>query len=148
MLTDLLKPELVACHVEASDWEEAIRACGKLLVDAGKCDQSYADAMISSVHKFGPYMVLEEGIAMPHAQADGNVSEAGICIVTLDPAVAFGHEDFDPVHVLVGICAPDPKAHLGCLAELSQMFEDEDCVAKLSACDTPEQVLETMRSFF
>lgn len=25
MLTDLLKPELVACHVEASDWEEAIR---------------------------------------------------------------------------------------------------------------------------
>lgn len=116
MLTDLLKPELVACHVQASDWEEAIRACGKLLVDAGKCDQSYVDAMISSVHKFGPYMVLEEGIAMPHAQADGNVSEAGICIVTLDPAVAFGHEDFDPVHVLVGICAPDPKAHLGCLA--------------------------------
>lgn len=103
MLTDLLKPELVACHVQASDWEEAIRACGKLLVDAGKCDQSYVDAMISSVHKFGPYMVLEEGIAMPHAQADGNVSEAGICIVTLDPAVAFGHEDFDPVHVLVGI---------------------------------------------
>lgn len=76
------------------------------------------------------------------------MSEAGICIVTLDPAIAFGHEDFDPVHVLVGICAPDPKAHLGCLAELSQMFEDEDCVAKLSACDTPEQVLETMRSFF
>lgn len=148
MLTDLLKPELVACHVEASDWEEAIKACGKLLVDAGKCDQSYVDAMISSVHKFGPYMVLEEGIAMPHAQADGNVSEAGICIVTLDPAIAFGHEDFDPVRVLVGICAPDPKAHLGCLAELSQMFEDEDCVAKLSACDTPEQVLETMRSFF
>lgn len=28
MLTDLLKPELVACHVEASDWEEAIKACG------------------------------------------------------------------------------------------------------------------------
>jgi len=28
------------------------------------------------------------------------------------------------------------------------MFEDEDCVAKLSACDTPERVLETMRSFF
>lgn len=77
MLTDLLKPELVACHVEASDWEEAIKACGKLLVDAGKCDQSYVDAMISSVHKFGPYMVLEEGIAMPHAQADGNVSERG-----------------------------------------------------------------------
>lgn len=49
MLTDLLKPELVACHVEASDWEEAIRACGKLLVDAGKCDQSYVDAMI---HRF------------------------------------------------------------------------------------------------
>ena len=78
MLTDLLKPELVACHVEASDWEEAIRACGKLLVDAGKCDQSYVDAMISSVHKIGPYMVLEEGSAMPHAQADGNVSDARI----------------------------------------------------------------------
>ena len=43
MLTDLLKPELVACHVEVSDWEEAIKTCGKLLVGAGKCDQSYVE---------------------------------------------------------------------------------------------------------
>lgn len=148
MLTDLLSSDLVACHVKVDGWESAIRAAGKLLVDAGKCEQSYVDAMIASVHKFGPYMVLEEGIAMPHAQADGNVFEPGICVVTLNPAVEFGHDEFDPVRVLVGICAPDPKAHLGCLAELSQMFDDEDCVSKLCACTTPEEILSTMKSFF
>lgn len=148
MLMDLLTPELVSCHVHATDWRDAIQLAGGLLERAGKCDASYVDAMVASVEKFGPYIVLEEGIAMPHAQSSGNVSEAGICLVTLDEPVAFGHEDFDPVYVLVGICAPDPRAHLGCLSELSQMFEDEDAVSKLRACESAEELRNTMGSFF
>ena len=148
MLMDLLTPELVSVHAHAADWRETIEIAGSLFEKTGRCDHSYTEAMIASVEKFGPYMVLEEGIAMPHAQSQDNVSEQGVCVVTLDEGVAFGNEDFDPVWVLVGICAPDPTAHLGCLKELSRMFEIDDVVEKLRACATADEVLAFMRSVF
>lgn len=84
MLKDLLTPAVIRCHVHATDWRDAVTQAGALLEAAGKCDHSYTESMIASIEKFGPYVVLEEGVAMPHAQSNGNVSEEGICILTLD----------------------------------------------------------------
>ncbi|QWT17991.1 PTS sugar transporter subunit IIA [Collinsella sp. zg1085] len=148
MIIDQLTRDVVHCQASAHTWQEAVRMAGHLLERVGACDASYTDAMIASVETFGPYMVLEEGIAMPHAQANNNVSKAGICVVTLATPVAFGHEEFDPVRVLIGICAPDPQAHLAGLGELAQMFEDEDAVNKLSSCTTEDEILNVMASFF
>lgn len=146
MLMDELTSDLVLCRAHAGDWRGAVRLAGSLLERAGACDPSYTESMVASVEKFGPYMVLEEGIAMPHAQAAGNVSHPAVCVVTLADPVPFGHEEFDPVGVLIGVCAPDPAAHLASLAELSRMFEDEDAVGKLLACESAETVLAVMGS--
>lgn len=148
MLKDLLTPDAIRCHVHATDWRDAVTQAGALLEAAGKCDHSYTESMIASIEKFGPYVVLEEGVAMPHAQSNGNVSEEGICILTLDEPVRFGHDEYDPVSVLIGICAPNPREHLDCLAELAKIFDDEDAIPKLAACATPEDVIATMDSFF
>ncbi len=148
MLKDLLTPEVIRCHAHAADWRDAVLQTGALLEAAGKCDRSYTESMVSSIERLGPYVVLEEGVAMPHAQSNGNVSDQGICILTLDEPVRFGHEDYDPVSVLIGICAPNPREHLGCLAELAKIFDDEEAIPKLAACETPGDVISTMESFF
>ena len=148
MLKDLLTPEVIRCHAHAADWRDAVLQTGALLEAAGKCDRSYTESMVSSIERLGPYVVLEEGVAMPHAQSNGNVSDQGICILTRDEPVRFGHEDYDPVSVLIGICAPNPREHLGCLAELAKIFDDEEAIPKLAACETPGDVISTMESFF
>ena len=148
MLKDLLTPQVIRCHVHATDWRDAVIKAGALLEAAGKCDHTYTESMVSSIEKFGPYVVLEEGVAMPHAQSNGNVSEEGICILTLDEPVRFGHDEYDPVSVLIGICAPNPREHLDCLAELAKIFDDEDAIPKLAVCATPEDVIATMDSVF
>ena len=60
----------------------------------------------------------------------------------------FGHDEYDPVSVLIGICAPNPREHVDCLAELAKIFDDEDAIPKLAVCATPEDVIATMDSFF
>lgn len=60
----------------------------------------------------------------------------------------FGHDEYDPVSVLIGICAPNPREHLDCLAELAKIFDDEGAIPKLAACATSEDVITTMDSFF
>lgn len=148
MICDLLTTESIRVHAHATDWRDAVRQTGALLEAAGHCDHSYTEAMVASVEKFGPYIVLEDGVAMPHAQSTGNVSSEGICILTLDEPVDFGNEDFEDVYVLIGICASDPNAHLGVLAELAKMFDVDDAIPRLGACKTPEEVLSTMKGFF
>ena len=75
MLRDLLNEQVVAINQKAKNWEEAIRIAGSILVNTGKCKESYIEAMIDVVKTYGPYIVIEDGIAMPHAKSSLDVNE-------------------------------------------------------------------------
>jgi len=46
VLNDLLTEKTIKLNVEVDNWEEAIREGGKLLLEAGKIEARYIDAMI------------------------------------------------------------------------------------------------------
>ena len=96
MLSDYLSPEFIQLKVSVSDWAEAVQAAGNILVEAGKCEKGYVQAMIDAVKDLGPYMVLAPGLAMPHARPEDGVLETGISLVTLENPVEFGSEANDP----------------------------------------------------
>lgn len=54
-----------------------------------------------------------------------------MALVKLKTPVAFGHEEYDPVDVLVFLSATDQTAHIGVLAELMQLLEDDEFLAKV-----------------
>lgn len=63
----LLDDNHVKVHVPAADWEEAIRAAGQVLVNAGSITDQYILNMIQAVKELGPYIVLMPGLALAHA---------------------------------------------------------------------------------
>ena len=44
MLADYVSEDLIQLQLSVADWQEAVRAGGKLLVQAGKCESRYVDA--------------------------------------------------------------------------------------------------------
>ena len=82
-LRKLLKKENVKFIEEAEDWKEAILQSGNLLVSNKKVTSEYVKEMIDLVEKHGPYIVIEEGIAMPHAGISENVLETGISLLVV-----------------------------------------------------------------
>ena len=82
-LRKLLKKENVKFIDEAEDWKEAILQSGNLLVSNRKVTSEYVKEMIELVEKHGPYIVIEEGIAMPHAGISENVLETGISLLVV-----------------------------------------------------------------
>ena len=87
-LKKLLKKENVKFIDEAENWKEAIFQSGDLLVSNKKVTSEYVEEMIELVEKHGPYIVLEEGIAMPHAGISENVLETGISLLVVNEKVS------------------------------------------------------------
>ena len=87
-LRKLLKKENVKFIEKAEDWKEAILQSGNLLVSNKKVTSEYVKEMIELVEKHGPYIVIEEGIAMPHAGISENVLETGISLLVVKERVA------------------------------------------------------------
>ncbi len=87
-LRKLLKKENVKFIEGVEDWKEAILQSGNLLVSNRKVTSEYVKEMIELVEKHGPYIVIEEGIAMPHAGISENVLETGISLLVVKERVA------------------------------------------------------------
>jgi mannitol operon transcriptional antiterminator len=114
----------VACGVEVSDWQDAVRAAGELLVNAGHVEKRYIEAMIETVKELGPYIVIAPGIALPHARPEEGVISNGMCIITLKNPVEFGSHN-DPVRVVIAFGAVEVESHLKALKELANVLKDK-----------------------
>ncbi len=145
MLGDLLTEELVLLDVEASDWEDAVRKGARPLVDCGKVTAGYVDDIVRGVHELGPYIVITEHVALPHARPESGALETAIGVVRLARPVEFGSADNDPVKYLFPLAAKDNNAHIGALQSLVELLSDPDFFERLDRCKTPKDVVELVR---
>ena len=76
-----LQPEMILLDQEYANREEAIRASGQLLVDAGCVEEGYVDAMIERNELVSVYM--GNFIAIPHGtdEAKRFVKKSGISVI-------------------------------------------------------------------
>ncbi|MBN7575002.1 MULTISPECIES: PTS sugar transporter subunit IIA [Clostridium] len=146
MIEKLFNKETIELNVEVNDWIEAIRFCGSLFVKNGNTEAKYTDAMINTVKNMGQYIVIEKGIAMPHARPEDGVKKIGMGLIKLKKPIEFGNEEYDPVDILIFICAIDKTSHLKALAELMILIEDNEFLSIVRNSSSKEDVLSYIKS--
>ena len=140
-VADLLPAEAIRLHGAASDWRDAIRQSGDLLVASGAATPAYTDQMIAAVERYGPYIVIAPGFALAHAQASADVLRTGMSWLSLDEPVSFGHEKNDPVRLVVGLASKGHDEHLAALQAVAALATDPNRLAELDSAQTPEDLL-------
>lgn len=143
-LGDALVPASIALGERVPDRESAVRRSGDLLVKGGRVDPAYTDEMLGVLSEYGPYIVLAPGVALAHARPGPSVHGVAFSILTLEPPVAFGHPENDPVSLVVGMAAPDDESHVEALRELADLLSDDERRERLSAARTPGEVLSVV----
>ncbi|NSB14655.1 MULTISPECIES: PTS sugar transporter subunit IIA [Clostridium] len=146
MIEKLFNKETIELNVEVNDWVDAIRFCGSLFVKNGNTEAKYTDAMINTVKNMGQYIVIEKGIAMPHARPEDGVKKIGMGLIKLKKPIEFGNEEYDPVDILIFICAIDKTSHLKALAELMTLIEDNEFLSIVRNSSSKEDVLSYINS--
>lgn len=130
-MLEKISEENISIGVYATDWEDAIRKSAQYLLETKKIENSYIDAMIETVHKIGPYIVLGNHVALAHARPECGVNQLSVHFTTLNPPVPFGSEKFDPVSLVITLAAVDADSHLELISELANVLMDEENVDKL-----------------
>lgn len=103
--------------------EEAIRHAGALLHQDQACNEQYIDEMIKVYHEFGSIIVLDDGIAMPHARPEKGALKTAFSVVIAKKPLIFHHEEFDPVNVIIAITATDSDNHIYLIQVVADLIE-------------------------
>jgi len=147
MLADYIDPSMIRLQVEAEDWQEAVRQGGQLLVEGGKCEERYVDAMVDAVREMGPYMVLAPGLALAHARPEDGVLELGLSVITLATPVDFGSEANDPVSLVISFGGVDKESHIGMLQALARFLMVEENQEFLRYATSVPDVMEAFKNY-
>ena len=139
-LKKLLKKENVKFIDEAENWKEAIFQSGDLLVSNKKVTSEYVHEMVELVEKHGPYIVLEEGIAMPHAGISENVLETGISLLVVNEKVSL--PEGRNANIFLSFAAKNKNDNIDIMNDLFELITKYEFINKVSKMKNYSQ-LET-----
>lgn len=127
---ELLKKENVQICDAAADWRDAIRIAVKPLEEHGYVEACYKEEIISNVEKMGPYIVIADNIALPHARPEQGALKTQIGVTLFRKNVVFDGKDM-PARLFVTLAAKDSDSHLDALMQISELLSDESTVEKI-----------------
>lgn len=119
----------------AENYEEAIRLAASPLIKDDYIHDEYIQDILASIEKNGPYIVVADYVALPHAQPSEKVFKNGMSLLLLkEPVDLRGN----PIHVFIVLAAKDSTAHLTSLQSLAIfLMEKENIEALIGANDVP-----------
>ena len=130
---------------KVESWQEAVRLSALSLVEDGSVDADYYQQIVNCVEKYGPYVVFEHYVAMPHSQENASgVHKTGIGFMRVKEEVSFGKDEDGEEKVaklFFTLAACNPEEHLNNIQQLMGVFCNEELLDALMAANTPEDIL-------
>jgi PTS system ascorbate-specific IIA component len=140
-LGEAVDPRAIAVGERLPDREAAVRRSGELLTAGGMVDPAYTDEMLAALQEYGPYIVIAPGVALAHSRPSAAVRGVAFSILTLEPPVAFGHAENDPVRLVLGMAAPDEVSHIEALRQMAELLGDDRTRERLMGAADASEVL-------
>lgn len=146
LLENLQKNNSIRVQLEAKDWKQALEFCINPLIEKRVVDQKYLESILKNIADNGPYFIISDYVAMPHAQGKIGVYENGFSLVTLKNDVYF-EGDNRPIKILIGLASNSPDIHTAiALPQIVAVFEDENNIKKIKEAKSKEEILNVIKS--
>lgn len=139
-LVDILSPSFIQLTITSNSWEEAFYVAATPLIEAEIVSRRYIDKIIQTTYQEGPYMVISENVALPHARPEDGARDVGLGITVLkQPIKILGRT---PMKYIFTLAAVDNKKHLTALAELVALIDRTDFFQMLDTATSPEEAYQ------
>lgn len=147
MLKDYITKELIEVNLESSNWEDAIKQAGQLMLQQKMIHADYITEMIDAVKKHGPYIAIAPTIAIAHAAPGPSVLKEGISLSILKDPIKFNHEHNDPIKLLFVLAAKDGEGHLSFIKNLVMLLSDTEKIEQLKSSVSVDEALTIIQQY-
>ena len=135
-IMNLIGDNIVISNEQNLTVDAALNLTCSKLIEQGKVEASYLEAIKTKHREIGAYYVLAPKIAMPHARPEDGVNQAALQITVFKNGVDLESEDNGDVYFSVTLAALDSDSHIQTIVALSELFQnDEDIDAIIAAKD-------------
>lgn len=135
----IVAKDRILLQATATDKTDAIRQAGELLVKAGCVQPEYVEGMLTREQSMSTS--LGNGVAIPHGMNESRVHilQTGLAVIQFPSGVQWDEEE--KVHLVIGIAAASDE-HVGVLANLAEVIEDENNLAELLQTTDPDVIIK------
>src|SRR3990172_856706 len=135
----ILSKDRISLQASAMDKLDAIRKCGEMLVTTGCVLPEYVNGMLTREQSMSTS--LGNGVAIPHGVYENreHILQTGISVLQLTDGVEWDEDE--KVYMVIGIAASSDE-HVGVLANLAEVIDDEENLAELLKTDDPDVILK------
>lgn len=120
------------------NWREGIEAVGKYMCMQGYVTKEYICEMLDIVEKFGSYIVVEEGIAIPHGNISKNVLKNGILLLICKQPVFLPNEK--KVNIFIGFAIKEKENRQEIIKFLFDLITRKNLMKNLMKCKNTKEV--------
>lgn len=138
-LSDILTEENILLNQSAETWEEAVIKGGEILLHNGYVSKKYVDSLAENIKKYGSYVVISEGIALPHSKTDNAVLKTGMSLVTLKEPVIFPGDK--KVSIILSFSSFDMNEHFTALSDLNELIFGHEFFENIMKAKYPKDVI-------
>lgn len=138
-LSDILTEENILLNQSSETWEEAVIKGGEILLHNGYVSKKYVDSLAENIKKYGSYVVISEGIALPHSKTDNAVLKTGMSLVTLKESVIFPGDK--KVSIILSFSSFDMNEHFTALSDLNELIFGHEFFENIMKAKYPKDVI-------
>ncbi len=149
MFDEIIEKGLYDFREEVDSWEDAIEKSCEKLIEKDIVDENYPKQIIETVNKYGPYIVLVPGVAMPHCQecAEG-VKDTSIAFMKVNKPVVFDEDDREKdARLFFTIASTDSEKHMKNICALSEILCNEEVIEDLNKVNNLQDLIKVKEKF-
>ena len=146
-LSDLLSVDTISLNQEATNWKEAIEISSSILLSLGYIEKPYIQAMIKNIEELGPYIIISENVALPHAKPENGVNKIGISITTFKNEVCFSENKKHKAKIFIVLAPKDKYSHLNALVSINKMLSDKDNLEKILNANSKSEIIKIINKY-
>ncbi|OLQ88213.1 hypothetical protein BIY22_08585 [Vibrio panuliri] len=128
-------------------WDDALEQSIAMLQHDGIVNQHYIEAIRSVTDEIGPYYILTDDLAMPHARPDEGViaGQGGLSLLICHSPVRFDQEH-SAVRAFIGLAAGDSEQHVLTISNLMNWLDSDDAMEKLLSVQNQSELERLVES--
>ena len=136
---------------EEVTWQEAVRLSLLPMVADGSVSEDFHEEIIACIEKYGPYMVFDHNVAMPHTTENAKGAyKTGIGFMVSEKMIDFGFDEdgeHKEANLFFTLSSANPDEHTDNIMQLSNVFVNDDLLDALQAARTPEDILAAAEKY-